>query len=101
MINVGERIKTIRKSKGFTSNSLAEQLEVSQSFVSGIENGSKKCSLETLDSICTILDITLAEFFQEDDSDINPNVKRLLEASKHLTAEQKELLTSFLETLNK
>lgn len=99
MINVGERIKKLRKSKGFTSGSLAEQLELSQSFVSGIENGSKKCSLETLDSICTILNITLAEFFQEDESNISPDVKRLLEASKHLTAEQKELITKFLETL--
>lgn len=99
MINVGDRIREIRKSKNITASSLAEQIGVAQSFISAIENSSKKCSLETLDTICTLLDISLADFFSEEISDLEPNLKQLLEASKNLTLEQRELITKFLETL--
>lgn len=99
MINVGERIREIRKSKNITASALAEQIGVAQSFMSGIENGSKKCSLETLDTICTVLDISLADFFHEDTSELEPNLKQLLQASKNLTLEQRGLITKFLETL--
>jgi transcriptional regulator with XRE-family HTH domain len=99
MINVGERVREIRKSKNVTASALAEQIGVAQSFMSGIESGSKKCSLETLDAICNVLDISLADFFHEDSSELDPKLKRLLEASKNLTLEQRELITKFLETL--
>ena len=100
MINIGNRIKEIRKSKNITASALAEQIGVAQSFISGIENGNKKCSLEMLDSICTCLDISLADFFREDNADIDPEFKKLLMASSKLTSQQRELITKFLETLN-
>jgi len=99
MINIGSRIKEIRKSKNITASMLADQIGVAQSFISGIENGNKKCSLETLDSICTCLDISLAGFFREDAPELEPELKRLLAASKNLTSQQRELITKFFETL--
>ena len=99
MINVGERIKELRKLKNITTTLLADKIGVTQSFISAIENGNKKCSLETLNAICIILNVSLSDFFQEDTSKLNPNIQRLLAASKNLTSEQYELITRFLETL--
>ncbi|WP_319403976.1 helix-turn-helix transcriptional regulator [uncultured Anaeromusa sp.] len=100
MINIGNRIKEIRKSKNITASALAEQIGVAQSFISGIETGNKKCSLETLDSICTCLNISLADFFREDTAGLEPDFRRLFAASNKLTPHQRELITKFLETLN-
>ncbi|MFA6851020.1 MAG: helix-turn-helix transcriptional regulator [Selenomonadaceae bacterium] len=99
MINVGERIRELRKAKNITSTALAQQLGVAQSFMSGIETNNKKCSLETLDTICTILDVSLTEFFQESATELEPELKDLLTASKNLTVEQRELITKFLKSL--
>ena len=99
MINVGEKIRELRKAKNITSTALAQQLGVAQSFMSGIENNNKKCSLETLDTICTILGVSLTEFFQETTAELDPGLKELLAASKNLTVEQRELMTEFLKTL--
>ncbi|WP_371367664.1 hypothetical protein SRRS_15220 [Sporomusa rhizae] len=99
MINIGERIRELRKSKNITASSLANQIGVAQSFISSIENGTKKCSLETLDAICTALNVSLADFFKEDTSEISPEMQRLLDASKNLTQKQRDLITEFLEAL--
>lgn len=99
MINIGERIRELRKSKNITASSLATQIGVTQSFISSIEKGTKKCSLETLDAICTALNVSLADFFKEDTSEINPEMQRLLDASKNLTQKQYDLITEFLESL--
>jgi len=99
MINVGERIRQLRKAKNITSTNLAQKLGVTQSFISGIETNHKKCSLETLDAICTLLDISLTDFFQEDETELEANLKELLDASKSLTVEQRDLMTMFLKSL--
>ena len=99
MINVGERIRQLRKAKNITSTNLAQKLGVTQSFISGIETSRKKCSLETLDAICTLLDISLTDFFQEDETELEANLKELLNASKNLTVEQRDLMTMFLKSL--
>jgi len=53
---IGNRITKGRKLKNYTQENLAEYLGVSVSFVSRIERGATKLSLETLAKICTILD---------------------------------------------
>ena len=99
MINLGERIRTLRKSKGVTANSLAKQIGVTQSFISAIENGQKKCSLETLAEITAVLDISLADFFASESQVFDPSLKRLLLAAEKLTKEEREQLAAFLETM--
>jgi len=63
MIDIGNRIREIRTSKKITVSKLAQEVGVAQSFISSIEGGSKKCSLENLDKICHVLGITLYDFF--------------------------------------
>ena len=55
---LGERVTTLRKKKGLTQSKLAEKAEISNNYVSNIENSHSIPSLETLVKICVALDIT-------------------------------------------
>jgi len=56
---IGLRIKEIRKRRGITQAQLAEMTDLSVPYVSYLENGKKKISLETLIRTCNALEVTL------------------------------------------
>lgn len=58
---IGQRIKTIRKAREMTQEQLAEALSVSVGYVSQIERGVTKVSLDTLSAIAGSLGCDLAE----------------------------------------
>ena len=55
---VGKRISLIRKNRGMTQEQLAEKAELSNIYISHIENSRSIPSLETLMKLCSALDIT-------------------------------------------
>ena len=59
---VGERIKRARKSKGITQENMAERLNVSIGYVSQVERGVTKISLDLLVAISIILECDIAAF---------------------------------------
>ena len=52
---IGSRIKETRKAAGKTQEWLAEQIDVTVGYISQLERGITKISLETLAEICTVL----------------------------------------------
>ena len=56
---MGERIKFWRQYRNFTQEKLAEKVELTPGFISLIETGKKRASLETLIRLCKDLEITL------------------------------------------
>ena len=58
LLKVGTRIKKSRIDKKLTQGSLAEQLELSNNYISSIERGNAVPSLETFIRICNALDVT-------------------------------------------
>ena len=52
-------IREKRKEKGISQGKLAGLVQVSQPFISEIESGRKKPSLDVLMRICTVLEISL------------------------------------------
>ena len=56
--DIGQRIKTIRKSQGLTQEKLAELINVSPHYIYEIEKGLKKMSLETFISVTGALNIS-------------------------------------------
>lgn len=56
-MNIGNTIKEIRKRKGFSQQELAKKSEVSQTYLSQIENGERNPTLEVLQKISVALDI--------------------------------------------
>ena len=68
---IGERIKRARKSKGMTQETLSERLNVSIGYVSQVERGITKISLDLLGAISSVLDCDVASFISE--SAVNSN----------------------------
>ena len=62
---IGERIQKARKSRGLTQEIMAEKLNVSIGYVSQVERGITKISLDLLGAISTILDCDVAAFVSE------------------------------------
>ena len=56
---IGRRIKERRLLANYSQEQLAWEAELSATYISYIENGTKKASLESLVSICNVLGITL------------------------------------------
>ena len=104
LINIGNRIREFRKERGISAKEIAISLGVSSSFISGIEKGTNKCSLETLDKICTILGVSLAEFFAdkalahptEKQVLLTPEVRQVIEKVKKLSPRQIKILNAVL-----
>ncbi|TXK75438.1 helix-turn-helix domain-containing protein [Paenibacillus sp. N3.4] len=61
---VGERIRTLRKEKGYTQESLAEKSGVYITYISDIERGSRNISLETLEKVLVALEVNAVEVFR-------------------------------------
>lgn len=54
---MGEKVKYLRKIKGLTQQELAEKTNLSQSYISAIEQGDKIPTLYTLDLIAGVLGV--------------------------------------------
>lgn len=60
---LGERIRELRKSRGFTQEQLAELVEVEQKHVSRLELGKSYPTIERLEKIADALKVPLRDFF--------------------------------------
>lgn len=58
---MGERVKYLRKIRGLTQQQLAEMTQLSQSYISAIEQGDKIPTLYTLDEIARVLGVESVE----------------------------------------
>ena len=71
--NLGNRIREIRINRALTQETLAEKINLSAKSLSQIELGNNFVSAETLDKLCTALDITPSVLFDFKCSDITEN----------------------------
>lgn len=94
-MEVGKRITELRETKGYTVNKLATLSGISQSYLRDIELGNKQPTVEYLEYICYGLDISLADFFNTEESP-NQKINTLL---MKLNTQQKEKLIEFLNSL--
>jgi transcriptional regulator with XRE-family HTH domain len=62
---VGARIKVERLRAGLTLEALAEQADISRSFLAYIENNGRKASLETIQRLATALRIPPADLLRD------------------------------------
>ncbi len=95
--SIGRKISYYRKRKQLTQFALAEQLGISESYMSQVECGKVEVSLKRLDQISEILEIDLVLLL----SDININAKNygfteLLELIANWSPEQKAFLLALI-----
>ena len=60
---LGKRIREIRKKLGVTQERLAFKARISPSFLSHVERGTKKASLETIKRIASALEVPIPSLF--------------------------------------
>ena len=95
---IGERIKYFRMQKGYSTNKLANESGISQSYLRDIELQNKNPTIEIINLICKTLGITLKQFFDDDTSD-SINNDPLIQKIFQLNSEQRETLLAFLKTI--
>ena len=87
-MNIGERLRALRKEAGLTQKELGERLGVSASMIGQYETNLRKPKYETLERIASVLDVSISEFI--DLSDFSPSLNSL-----------PPLIDSFKSILNK
>ena len=99
---IGNRIKDARKRSGLTQEVMSEKLGVSVGYVSQIERGITKISLDLLAAISTILNCDIASFVTESalDSDIYIS-NELRSRISELDNSKRKMLYDFIELLKK
>lgn len=97
---IGSRIKAERKSIGKTQEWLAEQIDVSVGYISQIERGITKISLETLAEICTVLNSDMAFLVAGSAKKQNEYLKdEINEKFSRLSERDKQLVISLIESM--
>lgn len=100
-MDIGERLRDIRQSKGITIYKLSKETGISQNHISGIELGKRQPTIDTLKRLTLPLGITLAELFNEDGkvSILTENERKLLENYRGLSADKASVLLSLSNML--
>lgn len=97
---IGSRIKEKRKLQGYTQERLAERLDVTVGYISQIERGITKISLDLLAAISVILHCNVAELISEAATESEHYLtKELAEKLDRLSAKDKKLVRDFVELL--
>lgn len=105
-VTAGSALKRLRKERGFTLEELAERAEISTSYLSHIERGTRQAPLVTLENLARILGVNFYELFapssvastQEKPSTYDTKIKNML---KHLSEKEKKGLHGLLKQFHK
>ena len=78
--NLGAKIKSVRKERGYTQEKLAEICDISTGFLGHIERGTRKLSLDTLFYIATVLNVSL-DYLLIDSADKSDNFLQQIDSA--------------------
>lgn len=88
---LGKKIRNLRNMHHFSQADLAELIDVSTNYIGQIERGDRKPSLETLVSLCSVLNTTmdylLSDSIQKNEDQISIDI---LDKLSSLSSEEKE-----------
>ena len=99
-IEIGEKLRMLRKHAGLTQEKLAEMVGVSFQQIQKYENGSTKLNTDKLQQICSALKIPASAIFEDDTIDKPPlseTEQKLIKAFRSIKEE--ELRESYLKIL--
>ena len=98
-MDLGNTIKIIRTKRKIRQNDLAERCNLSQTYLSLIENNQKEPNISTLKQICLCLDVPLpfVFFMSLDEQDIQVNKK---EAFKLVAPAINNFISEFFNNTN-
>lgn len=98
-MDIIERIKELRDARGWSTNQLALEAEITQSTVSTLLTKPNSLpSLDTLIRLCNAFGITLAQFFMEDEQSefVSAQEKLLIGQYRKLPDKKKKAVLALL-----
>ncbi|WP_368490741.1 helix-turn-helix domain-containing protein [Clostridium sp. BJN0013] len=99
-MNIGKKIKSLRLLNNYSTTKLSKEAGIAQSYLSDIESGKSNPTIEKLSKILDVFNISLAEFFTEDENIVLPReFKELLKDIKNLSPEQIQLLSQLVKNM--
>lgn len=98
-MNIGKMIKQERERQGLSMNKLAKTANIGQSTLSYIEAGYRQPTFDVLERIIIALGFSLSDFFACEQNVVDPELTKLLQATKKLNSEQRRLLRKFVNSL--
>ena len=99
-MDIIERIKELRDERGWSTNRLALEAELTQSTVAALLTKSNSLpSLDTLMHLCDAFGMTLAQFFTEEEESelVSPQEKALLEQYRKLSEQKRKAVLTLIE----
>ena len=99
-MDIIERIKELRDERGWSTNRLALEAELTQSTVSALLTKTNSLpSLDTLSHLCDAFGMTLAQFFMEGEESelVSSQEKALLEQYRKLSEKKKKAVLTLLD----
>ncbi len=98
---LGRRIKNARLNQKLTQEQFAELLDISVSYVSLIERGSRNATVETLLAIADVLDVSVASLLQDATEQSRDEEQTIIwqELMQNRTAEEKDMILQTVKTI--
>lgn len=102
-MNLGHKIKSIRKQQNISMNMLAKRVGIAQSTLSRIESGQQMPTFDVLERIIYGLGLNFAEFFADstEQEPLPPDIRQIIEVANQLTPMQRELIVSVMKEIIK
>jgi transcriptional regulator with XRE-family HTH domain len=105
-MTVGEKIKQIRKDKGLQQKTVATDVGLDQSNYNKVENGKREPSVEILQKLAVILDVTVDELLNSENK-MHPTpvtvedktVSEKIRLVEQLEEEDKNVIYRMLDTM--
>lgn len=100
-IYIGFRVKQARESAGFTQERLAELLDVTAQYLSGVERGTVGLSVPILIRLCSILHISSDYILMGDatESDVSGITSRLSRLPPEHIKNVEDILNRYMESI--
>ncbi len=103
-MKVGENIRRVRQSKGYSQEYLAQKLGVSQNFIHKIEANKKNASIEDLKQLAIVLETPISELlgaplYQENHNSTNSSLIGTYTIHHHFPAELMEVLKKIADNI--
>lgn len=102
-LEIGQRIRVIRKNKNLTQRRLAELVMISPSSITRLENGQVMVSVFTMIELVRVLDVSISEMLFGDSLDMVTETDLLeiaIKLKKCSLEEQKKLIKLFAELID-
>jgi transcriptional regulator with XRE-family HTH domain len=98
---IGERIKKIRKEKGFTQVELAQKTGIAQNYISSYEIGRRKAQYDALANLALALNVSIDSLLGieevESDKSLESNLLKRMKNIQRLPSAQKSALIKTID----